>query len=303
MLLRQVDLDRDARRPARRRDAAHRGRGRPQRRVPHVQQPPRAITADAVLASAAIPDDLPRRAPRRRHVLGRALLAEPARPRAGRHGAGRDLGHPDQRARARDRADHGASRSPTAATSWRATCRCTRSCTSSRRSTSSWRRASSRPAAATSRSWCASSSCRARACRPGSAPRPSSTATRRSSASSSSTARSGRTSSWPRSPSSAPGAPATPSAVLAHFAEDAEVSAPGADGDVAAFVRGRLADGVTVDATRKQVARDGVTGRCASTGAVARPCGAARRAHHPLRRRLGLLGVEVAGDPHDAVRS
>ena len=48
-------------------------------------------------------------------------------------------------------------------------------------------------------------------------------------------------------------------AVLAHFAEDAELSAPGADGDVAAFVRGRLADGVTVDATRKQVARDGVT--------------------------------------------
>jgi NTE family protein len=48
-------------------------------------------------------------------------------------------------------------------------------------------------------------------------------------------------------------------AVLAHFADDAEVSAPDADGDVAAFVRGRLADGVTVDATRKQVARDGVT--------------------------------------------
>jgi NTE family protein len=48
-------------------------------------------------------------------------------------------------------------------------------------------------------------------------------------------------------------------AVLAHFSEDAEISAPGADGDVAAFVRGRLADGVTVDATRKQVASDGVT--------------------------------------------
>jgi NTE family protein len=48
-------------------------------------------------------------------------------------------------------------------------------------------------------------------------------------------------------------------AVLAHFADDAEVSAPDADGDVAAFVRGRLADDVTVDATRKQVARDGVT--------------------------------------------
>ena len=32
-------------------------------------------------------------------------------------------------------------------------------------------------------------------------------------------------------------------AVLAHFADDAELSAPGADGDVAAFVRGRLADG------------------------------------------------------------
>ncbi len=48
-------------------------------------------------------------------------------------------------------------------------------------------------------------------------------------------------------------------AVLEHFAEDAEVSAPGADGDVAAFVRSRLADDVAVDATRKQVASDGIT--------------------------------------------
>ncbi len=72
-------------------------------------------------------------------------------------------------------------------------------------------------------------------------------------------------------------------AVLAHFAEDAEIAAPGADGDVAAFVRGRLADGVAVDATRKQVARDGVTGRCASTAPGARPRRAARRTHHALQ--------------------
>src|SRR3954470_1932211 len=64
--------------------------------------------------------------------------------------------------------------------------------------------------------------------------------------------------------------------VLAHFTEDAEVSAPGADGDVAAFVRGRLAAGVTVDATRKQVARDGVTW----TGRVD---GEPSRAHAQLR--------------------
>jgi NTE family protein len=65
-------------------------------------------------------------------------------------------------------------------------------------------------------------------------------------------------------------------AVLAHFADDAEVSAPDADGDVAAFVRGRLADDVTVDATRKQVARDGVTW-------TVRVGGQQTRAHAELR--------------------
>ncbi len=65
-------------------------------------------------------------------------------------------------------------------------------------------------------------------------------------------------------------------AVLAHFAEDASVAAPGADGGLAAFVRGRLADGVAVDATRKQVARDGVTWTVRVDG---RPA----RAHAELR--------------------
>jgi NTE family protein len=64
--------------------------------------------------------------------------------------------------------------------------------------------------------------------------------------------------------------------VLAHFAEDAELSAPGADGDLAAYVRGRLADDVTVDATRKQVARDGVTW-------TVRVGGQQTRAHAELR--------------------
>ena len=42
------------------------------------------------------PDAVPLGAPRRRRLLGRAVLAEPAGPRARRRRARRDLGHPDQ---------------------------------------------------------------------------------------------------------------------------------------------------------------------------------------------------------------
>jgi NTE family protein len=65
-------------------------------------------------------------------------------------------------------------------------------------------------------------------------------------------------------------------AVLAHFAEDAALAAPGADGELEAFVRGRLAANVAVDVTRKQVARDGVTWTVRIDG---RPA----RAHAELR--------------------
>jgi NTE family protein len=70
----------------------------------------------------------------------------------------------------------------TAATSCRATCRCTRSSGSSRRSTSSWTRGCWPPADATSRSWSGWSSWPGRGCRGHWERPPSSTATRGSSA-------------------------------------------------------------------------------------------------------------------------
>ena len=100
------------------------------------------ITADMVLASAAIPTLF-----RAVHVEGGTywdgLFSQnpPVRELVDTR-PGRDLGHPDQPDGAGTASRGPWSRSPTGATSSPATCRCTRSCTSSRRSTSCSRRAS-----------------------------------------------------------------------------------------------------------------------------------------------------------------
>ena len=237
-----------------------------------------AITADDVLASAAIPTLFRVRAPRRRRLLGRPVLAEPAGPRAASTRSPTRSGSSRSTPRARDASRRPWSRSPTGATSSPATCRCTRSCTSSRRSTSCSRRACSRPSGPLQADHGAHHRAVAVApVRRGSGPAsklnrdPAFIAelidARR---------RRGRTSSSPRSRSSARGAPATPTRSSRTSPRTRSSRPPGADGDVAAFVRGRLADGVTVDATRKQVARDGVTW-------TVRVDGERSRAHAELR--------------------
>ena len=140
-----------------------------------------AITADMVLASAAIP------------TLFRAVqvgdgtywdgLFSRTRPSGSwstpaRTSSGWSRSTPAPATTSRPRW----SRSPTAATSCRATCRCTRSSGSSRRSTSSWTRGCWPPADATSRSWSGWSSWPGRGCRGHWERPPSSTATRSSSA-------------------------------------------------------------------------------------------------------------------------
>ena len=236
--------------------------------VQGLRQPPRPDLGRDDPRLGGHPDAVPVGAPRRRRLLGRPVLAEPAGPRARRRAARRDLGHPDQPDARRAPSRGRWSRSPTAATSSPATCRCTRSCTSSRRSTSCSRRARSPATAATAPSSCASSSCRAPRCPAGSGRPRSSTATRPSSPGSWRTARPARASSSPRSRSSPRGRRAT-STRRSASSPTTRASSRGRRSPSTAPVRGRkaverflrdhLAGATAIDVTRKQVAGERVT--------------------------------------------
>ncbi len=91
------------------RAAARRRRGRrAQRQVPGLPQLPRGDHAGHDPGVGRDPQRVPGRPHRRRHVLGRPVLPEPARARAARRRPRRAVGDPDQPDGARRGAPHGA---------------------------------------------------------------------------------------------------------------------------------------------------------------------------------------------------
>ena len=107
LLRHRVDFDAITARP--RRAAARRGRRRrAQRPVQGVPQPPRADHRGHDPGVGRDPQRLPGRAHRRRHLLGRPVLPEPARARAARRVPRRAMGDPDQPDGARTTSPDGA---------------------------------------------------------------------------------------------------------------------------------------------------------------------------------------------------